>query len=252
MRTPNLPAGLDEDDYDISATVRTLPQLDAAVDEAMALRGHVPPETLIDLGCGIGGLTMYVADRVRASHVIGYDQDTRRLERAAGRGVRTIEADLNSVEIELDDASVGMALSFGVLEHVVWYDNFFREAARVLEDGAPLILAMPNLGSYVNRVALLLGYQPREVEVSWELSPGLLPLYRRTKANGEPLGHVHAATLGAMKQLLDHFGFDVVRVTPLSPDFGTSFVRMADLVLGRFPSLSRRFMILARRQPRKG
>lgn len=250
MRTPNLPAGLDEDDYDISATVRTLPQLDSALDVAVGLRRNRPPETLIDLGCGIGGLTMYVADRVGASNVIGYDQDATRLTRASERGVQTVEADLNSVEIALNDASVGMALSFGVLEHVVWYDRFFREAARVLEDGAPFLLAMPNLGSYVNRLALLFGYQPREVEVSWEFSPGVLPLYRRTKASGEPLGHVHAVTLGAMKQLLDHFGFDVARVVPLSPDFGTSFVRVADAVFGRIPSLSRRFLIVAQRRAR--
>lgn len=246
-----LPAGLTADDYDISATIRELRKLDPLLDRARSLLGE-GPATLLDVGCGIGGLTTYVGNRLGIDDMIGIDRDPDRLTKASERGIRTIQLDLDREPIPLDDGSIGMAVSFGVFEHVVWYDNILREVARVLGDGAPFVISMPNLGSFVNRFALLLGYQPREVEVSWEIGAGIMPIYRRAGAGGRPTGHVHSATLRCMSDLLDHFGFDIVLKRGFSPDFGVRALRAADAVFERFPSLSRRFTLLARRRPRAG
>lgn len=245
-----MPAGLGAEDYEISATVRELDKLDPVLDRAAALNG-TPITTLLDLGCGIGGLTGHVANRLRIEHTIGIDRDAARLAKASQRGLRTIQLDLNVDRIPLEDASVDMAVSFGVFEHIIWYDNLLRETGRVLRDGAPFVISMPNLGSFVNRFALLLGYQPREVEVSSETGAGIMPVYRRAHGRGEPLGHVHSATLRCMTDLLDHFSFDVVMKQGFSPHFGVRGLKVADAVFGRFPSLSRRFTLLARRRPRR-
>ena len=149
-----LPAGLTADDYEISATIRDLRKLDPVIERAASLDG-TRPASLLDIGCGIGGLTTYVADRLGIEERLGIDRDADRLAKASERGIRTMQLDLNHDRIPLDDASVGMAVSFGVFEHVVWYDNCLREVARVLEDGRPFVISMPNLGSFVNRFALL-------------------------------------------------------------------------------------------------
>lgn len=252
MTRTKLPEGFTADDYEISATVRDLDRLNKMIELLERLPAGRRPKSLLDMGCGIGGLTQYVASRLGIEEPIGVDIDRERLERAAGRGVKVIEANLNHEPLPVADASIGLVVSFGVFEHLVFYDNTVSEAARVLEDGGWFLLSMPNLASYINRAALLLGYQPREVEISKEVSAGLPPPYRRYSSKGLPLGHVHAATLRSMRELLHHFEFNVVRAAGFSPDFGSRLIRILDKAFGNIPSLSRRFIILAERRSRTG
>jgi len=98
---------------------------------------------------------------------------------------------------------------------------------------------MPNLASYINRIALLLGYQPRDVEISHKILPGTLPFY--------PIGffgHIHSATLRAIKQLMKHYGFTIIKVKSSSPYQTNKLVKVIDKVFSFSPSLSRRFVIL--------
>ncbi len=250
MRQLDSSVQLTDDDYIISATVRDLGRLHRVLKRLENLPEDQRPESLLDLGCGIGGLTLHIAHRLGIEKTIGVDIDTARLETAAARGVRTMNVDLNTDPLPLADASIGLVTSFGVFEHLFFYDNTIAEAARVLEDGGWFLLSMPNLGSYLNRAALLLGFQPREVEVSREVSAGLMPMYRKAPSKGVPLGHVHAATLRSMRELLEHYGFRLATVEGFSPDFGSLTVRLLDAVFGKIPSLSRRFIILAQRRPR--
>ena len=250
VRQLDRPPELTHDDYLISATVRDLGKLHRVLKRLENLPEDQRPESLLDLGCGIGGLTLHIAHRLGIEETIGVDIDTARLETAAARGVKTLNIDLNTDPLPLSDASIGLVSSFGVFEHLFFYDNTVAEAARVLEDGGWFLLSMPNLGSYLNRLALLLGFQPREVEISREVSAGLMPLYRMAPSKGVPLGHVHAATLRSMRELLEHYGFRLVTAEGFSPDFGSLTVRLLDAVFGRIPSLSRRFIILAERRPR--
>lgn len=245
-----LPAGLTEEDWDISATIRDLRRLDPLLDRAASLNGH-RPSILLDIGCGIGGLTRYVAERLSIPETIGIDRDEDRLRRAAERRVRPLQLNLNEDAFPIDDSSIDMAISFGVFEHVIWYDNIIGETARVLRDGAPFVVSMPNLGSFVNRFALLLGYQPRDVEVSREISAGIMPIYRRVgRRRARPGAHLHSATLRSMRELLYHFQFDVVAKTGFSPNFGLRMLPLADAIFEPFPSLSRRFSLLAQRRRR--
>lgn len=250
MRQLDHPVELTHNDYLISATVRDLGRLRKVLRRLEALPEEQRPKHLLDLGCGIGGLTLYVAGRLGIEETTGVDVDADRLERAADRGVKTINADLNTDLLPIADASIGLVTSFGVFEHLTFYDNTIAEAARVLQDGGWFLFSMPNLGSYLNRAALLLGFQPREVEVSREVSAGLMPLYRKAPSKGAPLGHVHAATLRSMRELLEHYPFELAAVEGFSPDFGSLTVRLLDAAFGNIPSLSRRFIILARRRPR--
>jgi hypothetical protein len=105
---------------------------------------------------------------------------------------------------------------------------------------------MPNLGSYANRLALLFGYQPLSVAVSRHRLAGTIGRRRdpETSSNMPPL--LHGATLRCMRELLDAYGLDVEVVRGFAP--GPRRRPLVDGLTSHFPSLSRRFLILARKR----
>jgi SAM-dependent methyltransferase len=88
------------------------------------------------------------------------------LKAAGSRGVRPLLLDLNHDPLPLEDGSVRVVTCFGVLAYLSLYDNVLSEASRVLAAEGWLLLSMPNLGSYTNRLSLLFGGQPHGVAVS--------------------------------------------------------------------------------------
>jgi SAM-dependent methyltransferase len=238
-------------DLRISAQARSLRDLDRVLDGLVkrdpARRDAVRRGALVDLGCGMGGLANHIGDRLGLHDRIGVDLDPERLKAAAARGVRPLLLDLDEDALPLGDGSVKVVTCFGLLAYLTLYDNVLSEASRVLDDGGWLLLSMPNLGSYSNRLSLLLGYQPHAVAVSTHRQAGTIGRQRddRTSANMPPL--LHGATLRCMRELLDDYGFDTEVVRGFAP--GPRRRPVIDDVASRFPSLSRRFLILARKRP---
>ncbi len=249
MTTQTSPAALagavDADDLGISAQARALPDLDRVLD-ALARRADAPPGALLDVGCGMGALTRHIGRRLSIQRLIGVDIDRDRLAVAAARGIETHVVELESGTIPVPSRSVGLVTCFGVLAYLPLYDQALSEAARVLEDGGFFLFSMPNLASPHNRLALLLGYQPSQVDVS-SPSRGAGTLHRHSlnRQGMPPL--LHAATLRCMKELLDDYGFDVVLARGFDPrPFRNGVMRRA---AGHLPSWSRRFLVLAHKRP---
>lgn len=247
--TSTLPEGLTERDWQVSATVRDLDKLDESVQLMADLPIERRPGSLLDLGCGIGGLSKWIAGRLGIDDIHGVDMDEERLEISRSRGLETYKLDLNTDRLPFDDQRFGLVTSFGAFEHLLWYDNTVSETSRVLEDRGFFLLSMPNLGAYTNRIAILFGRQPRDVEISQDVLAGVLPQYKG-KHGGKPLAHVHSATYRAMVDLLEHHDLEVVHATGFSPDAGVKWLPVLDAIFERFPSISRRFVMLARRRPR--
>ena len=238
--------GVTAADLRISAQARSMADLDWVLDRLLR-RDGAREGTLVDLGCGMGGLARYIGGRLGLDQLIGVDLDAERLKAAAARGVRPLLLDLGSEPLPVASGSVRVVTCFGLLAYLALYDNAVSEAGRVLEDGGWFILSMPNLGSYANRISLLLGYQPHAVAVSRHRQAGTIGGRRDpgTSANMPPL--LHGATLRCMKELLDVYGFDTVAVRGFAP--GPRRRPVIDDVASRFPSLSRRFLILAQKRP---
>lgn len=198
-------------------------------------------ERMIDLGCAYGYVSRYVADYMQVPEVYGVDINDERISRARLRDIKVVKTDL-SMAFPFPDRHFGLVTCFGVLEHLVWYDNLLSETHRVLEKDGCLVLAMPNLGSYVNRMAILLGYQPRDIEISSKYSLGFLPGMKRGF-----IGHVHSATLRTVKELMQCYGFSIIGAVGSSPFKVNPLINTADRMLSFFPSLSRRFIIIAKK-----
>lgn len=233
---------LTEDDYAISATSLMLRDY----LKALQLINKCEVDRILDIGCGLGGISRLVADLLSASEVYGVDMDSERLKVAESRGVKTIKADLNTDKLPFSSDYFDLVISNGVIEHLCFYDNHITESYRVLKKGGHLVITWPNLANYIQRISLLLGYQPSDVEISKEIYVGTIFLSGRPSE-----GHVHSCTINAMRQLLEYYGFTVVGVRKGNPRMVGLYSKWNFLfkIVGYLcpTSLARRIIIIARK-----
>jgi len=119
----------------------------AGVGNPHSIGSIQPGETVLDIGCGAGMDLLLAAKRAGPSgHAIGVDMTAAMRERAL---VAASEAGLNNVEVRagdaeelpVDDASVDVVISNGVLNLVPDKRKAYSEIARVLRPGGRLLLA---------------------------------------------------------------------------------------------------------------
>lgn len=231
----------DQRDVDASYTVSARGHLAPILFELKRLNGVI--SKIVDIGCGYGGLGMAVARFLGATEIYGIDVDDERIKVASSRNVNTFKTNVENEALPLADGFVDLVISFGVVEHLTHWDNFMTETHRVLRDGGYLLVSLPNLRSYIYVLSLLLGYQPRDVEVSKKYLVGVLPIY----AKDEPAGHVHTVTVRALKQLLQKTGFEVIATKPLRSKIPSKILSGIDMVASSNASVARRVVVLAKK-----
>lgn len=200
---------------------------------------------LLDLGCGYGHFTDALGNALEVEEIHGVERDYERRSSASELGIHTHAIDLNEDPLPFERDSIDLVTSFGLLEHLVWYDHVISEVHRVLSPGGHLLIALPNMAGWTNRVAIVLGNQPRNVEISQIQAFGVSGFY----PTDEPLGHVHTATPGALHDLLEHHGIQIANTIGLHPYQRSVPIKLIDKIVSRRPSLCRRFAVLGRYQP---
>lgn len=224
-----------------SRTSLDLPGLRAAATE---LRGS-SINRFVDIGCGYGGLARLVGDYIDAIEVHGLDIDDRVAE----------ECERKDVELAVQDADDGLpypddhfdaVMTLGMMDYLTFYDPLLREINRVLTPGGFVLVSLPNLASWHNRVQLIRGYQPRDIEISNEVMTGVAPTY----VNAQPSGHIHIPTVKAIRELMAHHGFKEVALLPGQPQVRSTSNRallwLDQLITNNFPTLARRFFYVGR------
>lgn len=211
-------------------------------------------DRLIDFGCGYGILTAMFRDLLGFKEAHGVDIAEERANVARKLGINVIGVDLERDKLPYPDKYFDFAMMHGILNHLTFWDNLLQEAHRVLRNEGLLILSNPNLGWWVDRLSLLLGYQPSNVEVLKGRTCGLIPLHPRR----EPIGYIHSTTLRATKDLLNQFGFSVLKIWStrvggfaLNRKVRNGLLRtlfsIADNVFGSIPGLSVRTILVAKK-----
>jgi SAM-dependent methyltransferase len=106
-----------------------------------------PGETVLDLGCG-AGTDLLIAAQITgpAGRAVGVDMTPAMLDRAResarALGLANVEVHESLIEsLPLDDASVDLVLSNGVIDLIPDKDAVFAEIDRVLRPGGRLQLA---------------------------------------------------------------------------------------------------------------
>jgi cyclopropane-fatty-acyl-phospholipid synthase len=124
----------------------------ASLDDAqLAKKRHLaaklrvePGSTVLDIGCGWGGLALYLAD-IAGAHVTGItlsrEQHARAQQRALERG-RTQDAIFRLEDYRDVAGRFDRIVSVGMFEHVGvgFYDTYFRKCAQLLDDDGIFLL----------------------------------------------------------------------------------------------------------------
>jgi SAM-dependent methyltransferase len=201
---------------------------------------------LLDVGCGFGGIAAALRDDFGLRSATGIDIDPGVVKEAAGKRVDVRVWNIEKTPWPLADAAFDVISSFGVLDYLPAYDDAISELRRLLRPGGVVVLSLPNLASWHNRLALLAGYQPRDVEVSRRYVVGVHPHYRRTAP--APVGHVHVPTADAFRELMRLYGFADVSLRGLRARNPTSdrvigrLGRSVDRAFSKRAQLARRFL----------
>jgi ubiquinone/menaquinone biosynthesis C-methylase UbiE len=118
-----------------------------------------PKALFLDCGCREGDNTLEIAKSIGTEKILGLDYNWRVLHQAVRRGIWGLQADLNR-SIPLKNDCVDVIVASDVLEHLVNPYIFVGEMYRVLRAGGYVVLDTPNLASWHNIFALLIGIQP--------------------------------------------------------------------------------------------
>jgi cyclopropane-fatty-acyl-phospholipid synthase len=212
---------------------------DQSLDDAqLAKRRHLaakllvqPGNAILDIGCGWGGLALYLAE-IAGAHVTGItlskEQHARAEQRALERR-RTQDAVFHLEDYRDVAGNFDRIVSVGMFEHVGvgFYDTFFRRAAELLrDDGVFLLHTIGRSGSpsvtnpWIAKYIFPGGYIPALSEV--------LPAIQRARlvvTDVEILQLHYAETLKAWRERFLAHREDVERL------YDARFVRMWEFYL---------------------
>jgi SAM-dependent methyltransferase len=232
-------------DVERSRTSTDLSGLRRAADALAVQR----PTRFLDIGCGFGGLARLVGDYIGATEIHGLDIDSRIVDEARGKGVVVELRDASAGPMPYADGYFDAIMSLGMMDYLVYFDPVIREISRVTSIGGLVLVSLPNLASWHNRLMLMLGYQPRDVEISSEVLAGVPQRPYRAQGEG-PAGHIHIPTVRAFEELMLHHGYETVQTTAGRPEVrstGNLVLLGLDRLATKRPTLARRFFYVGRK-----
>jgi methionine biosynthesis protein MetW len=157
---------------------------------------------VLDVGCA-NCWTVQLFNGTKVEH-FGIDISDNALKRAEKKGVIVKRVDLDCDPIPFEDNFFDLVLCSDIIEHTLYPENILKEARRVLKEGGSLIVIVPNIVSWYNRILVLLGFYPWSVE-----STGTLELRDVFLHIND--GHLRAYTKKSIDTLLKIVGFEVQR-----------------------------------------
>jgi ubiquinone/menaquinone biosynthesis C-methylase UbiE len=130
-----------------------------------------PGMRLLDCGCGVGSITVGLAEAVAAGEVVGVDREPGQIElarqRAQEQRVTNVRFEVGNVyALPFPDASFDAAFAHTVLEHLSDPLRALKEMRRVLKPGGIVGIKDPDYGTQL-------------IEPSTPLIRDALALYRR-------------------------------------------------------------------------
>jgi len=123
-----------------------------------------PFNTVLDIGAGHGDDLLsakLVEPNASLFAVEAYLPYAEKLEKG---GVRVYPLNIEKDRIPFADSSIDVIIANQVLEHVKEIFWIFHEITRTLKMGGHLIIGVPNLASLHNRMLLLMGKQPTQIQ----------------------------------------------------------------------------------------
>ncbi|GAA0419340.1 hypothetical protein Acor_29060 [Acrocarpospora corrugata] len=197
------------------------------------------PLTILDVGCGDGGITRMAVDAAPGHRVIGMDWAAAPLRTASGKGLTVVRGGAAHPGLPVASGRVDVVIFSEVIEHLVDPDAAIVELRRVLRPGGHLLLSTPNLAAWFNRGMLLLGMQPVFSEVS------MVHVFGRPGSS--VAGHLRLFTLPALREFLLAYGFTDLIVRGASYHDVPKPLKPIDRLLRHWPAAAAILTVHARK-----
>lgn len=196
---------------------------------------HNKNAVMLDCGCWDGANTKKFGNIVGTNAIYGIEFDKAKAKDAAKKGVTVKIADLNK-RLPYRGSMFDVIIAYHVIEHLVNVKFFVAEIYRLLKKGGYAIIGTPNLASWHNIFALLLGLQPFSgptIKPDYESDIGLVKKINKERLNevfcgdrGIGLEHIKVMTLNALVCLLKDTKFRIEKIRgfgyyPLPPPLAT-------------------------------
>ncbi len=210
------------------------------------------PRRLLDIGCGNG----YITERIKGvtyHDMEFYGVDIQADKMQTPSWLKLLKVDIDREDLPYPDNFFGAIYCGEVIEHVYDTDHLLEEIRRVLTPTGFCVITTPNLGSWINRLVLLLGYQPYQVPVSLKYERA--GHFKWAYMHGHR-GHFRCFTARGMRELLKEHKLDIVSfegwdVGDLSiyvhPRILGWTVELVDKFFTLFPSLGYRLGVVIRK-----
>lgn len=121
--------------------------------------------TVLDIGCGDGGVLLYLLERKNLKPVAA-DVSSYALSFLRSKGVSTIECDFDDLGSVQELPEVDYVILFEVMEHMRNPERFLKLIEPRVRRA--IFFSLPNTGYYAYRVRMLLG----SFVIQWRLHPG--------------------------------------------------------------------------------
>lgn len=118
-----------------------------------------PNAKLLDCGCWDGTNTLRYGARVGSKNLYGIEIYKPKVKSAIKKGVKVKLGNLDK-RLPFPDQSFDVVVGYHVIEHLINVRRFASELYRILKKGGYAVIGTPNLASWHNIFALLLGIQP--------------------------------------------------------------------------------------------
>jgi methionine biosynthesis protein MetW len=214
------------------------------IRKVLGMFGRMEGCRILDVGCGDGFITRRIGESTGA-RMSGVDISANALKAAKKAGIDARHANLDRDRLPFTDGYFDAVFCGDVVEHVFDTERLLAEVRRVLKPGGFVVMSVPNIAAWYNRIIMLFGFIPVWVESA------------STHYVGNPfldsgMGHVKAFTKRSALQLLVMCGLHPVE-TAGSPVRGygrwnravEGFWNRADGFFSHFPSLSSLMIIKA-------
>jgi len=169
---------------------------------------------ILDVACGsCWTSSLFEKDRVK---LYGIDVCDNALKIAKSKGYIVKKVDLNEENIPYEADFFDLVLCIDIIEHTVYPENILQEAKRVLKKEGDLIVVVPNIASWFNRLLLLFGFYPWSVESTGVMELGDV-FYHATS------GHMRTYTKQSIYSLLRMVGFKISECMGTSINVGQAY-----------------------------
>ncbi len=185
-------------------------------------------EGLDILDCGISAGTVADILSREGANCIGVDVNPREIT-----GVKIIQADLNNGIPELGK-KFDIVFAGEIIEHLFDDSRFIRESNKILKPGGLLIITVPNLVSFVNRLMVFFGITPMA-------------------AYSTDFFHYHVYNRRRLKKIIKEQNFTILKATSSYvsfnlfakiPGIGKFFAFLGDI----FPTFGNQLIVFARKE----